>query len=496
MSDKIRMSGMVSGLDTESIITALTSNYKTKVDKAKGEQKKLSWTQDAWKTMNTKIYGLYSGKVSNMRYSTAYSKKVTKSSNSALSVEAGSDAAEGNSTAKIISMAKSGYLTGAQITAEDGSALTTSSKVTDLGIEAGTKISIACGDETKEIEITDTMTMSELTSAMKEVGVNANFDATNKRLFISAKSTGVANDFSITATDEAGNDAIAKLGLSESAGAIRINASDAELELNGARFTSSSNSFNINGNKYTINAMTDEDISLNTSMDTSGIYSNIESLLNDYNSVMKSMAESYYAESASKYSMLTDEEREALSDKEAEDWDNKIKDALLRKDSTLNNVMQAMKNAMNTAIEIDGVSYTLSDFGIGTGSYFNTDETDRNLLHIDGNKNDEVSSSNKDKLSSLISSNPELVSQFFSKLSDKLYNAMGDTMKSTDYSSIYKVYNDKKMKTDYNNYTQKISDLEEKLSAAEERYYKRFSSMEKMLSQINDTSSSISSLFS
>ena len=39
-SNKIRMSGMVSGMDTESLITALTSNQKTKVDKAKGEQKR------------------------------------------------------------------------------------------------------------------------------------------------------------------------------------------------------------------------------------------------------------------------------------------------------------------------------------------------------------------------------------------------------------------------------------------------------------------------
>ena len=45
-SNKIRMSGMVSGMDTESLITALTSSHKTKVDKAKGEQKKLGWKQD------------------------------------------------------------------------------------------------------------------------------------------------------------------------------------------------------------------------------------------------------------------------------------------------------------------------------------------------------------------------------------------------------------------------------------------------------------------
>lgn len=487
---------MSSGLDTESLITALTSNYKTKVDNAKMDQKKLGWTQDAWKSMNSKIYSLYSGKVSNMRYSTAYTKKVTTSSNSALSVQAGSAAAEGTMSAKIISMAKSGYLTGGKIEAADGTAVTNASKVTDLGIEAGTKISISAGDQTKEIEITDSMTMSELTSMMKEVGVNVNFDANNKRLFISSKATGTENNFTVTASDEAGNDALTKLGLTADSGAVKIDGSDAELELNGAIFTSSSNVFSINGSTYTINAMSDEEISLKTAVDTSGIYSAIESLLKEYNETMKAMSTSYNAESASKYKMLTDEMRDVMSEKEAEDWDNKIKDSLLRKDSKLGGVINAMKNAMLESIEIDGVKYSLGDFGISTAGYFNSDENDRNLLHIAGNKNDEVSASQIDKLAKQISENPELVSKFFSALSDKLYNAMGNTMKSTDYSSIYKVYDDKKMQSDYANYNKKISDLEAKLSEAEDRYYKKFSIMEKMLSKINDTNNSLSSLFS
>ena len=34
---------------------------------------------------------------------------------------------------------------------------------------------------------------------------------------------------------------------------------------------------------------------------------------------------------------------------------------------------------------------------------------------------------------------------------------MKDKMDSTEYSSVYKVYEDKKMQTEYNNYTQKIA---------------------------------------
>ena len=56
----IRITGLTSGLDTESIISALVSSYNYKTNKYKKAQTKLSWKQDAWKTLNTKIYSLYS----------------------------------------------------------------------------------------------------------------------------------------------------------------------------------------------------------------------------------------------------------------------------------------------------------------------------------------------------------------------------------------------------------------------------------------------------
>lgn len=490
-SNKIRMSGMVSGMDTESLITALTSNYKTKVDKAKGEQKKLSWKQDAWKSMNSQIYGLFSGKLSNMRFSTAYNKKVTTSSNSALSVIAGDNASEGTMTAKVKSLAKAGNITGAEIKAADGSKVTQDTKVTDLGIAAGTKMGFTVAGEAHEIEITEDMTMYGLTSKLREAGLNANFDVENKRLFISAKETGASNDFKFTSGDAA----LKKLGLTASSGATRINGSDAELELNGATFKSSTNTFKINGSTYTANAVSDETITLKTATDTSGVYDTIKNFFKEYNTVINSMSKAYNAESSSKYSMLTDEMKEVMSEKEVEDWEGKIKDSLLRKDESLNKIMSAMRDVMSQTIEIDGKKYSLADFGIDKQSYLTADANERYAYHIAGDSDDEVSSGKTDKLKKAISEDPELVSKFFTELSNKLYESMNNQMKSTDYSSVYKVYEDKKMQKDYDSYTKKIADLEAKLTEAEDRYYKKFGQMESMLSKLNSSSSSISALF-
>ncbi len=490
-SNKIRMSGMVSGMDTEALITALTSNYKTKVDKAKTDQKKLGWTQDAWKSMNSKIYGLYSGKLSAMRFSDSYNKKVTTSSSSALSVTAGGNAVEGTMTAKVKSLAVAGYLTGAKISTSAGEKVTQDTQLTELGITAGSKITLNVAGEAKEIEVTEDMTMYGFTSELKKAGVNANFDVENKRLFISAKETGADKDFKFTD----GTEALNKLGLTAKAGSNRIYGSDAELELNGATFKSSSNTFKINGSTYTVNEATNENITLKTATDTSGIYNTIKNFFKEYNETMNAMSKAYNAESASKYSMLTDEMKEVMSEKEIEEWEGKIKDSLLRKDESLNGIMSVMRDVMAAGIEIDGKKYTLADFGIDKQNYLNAAENEKYAYHIAGDKDDEISSGKTDKLNAAIAENPELVSKFFTELSNKLYQAMDKKMASTEYSSVYKVYNDKKMQTEYTSYNKKIAELEAKLTEAEDRYYKKFGQMESMLSKLNDSSSSISALF-
>lgn len=495
MSDMMRLTGLSSGMDTESIVSALVSSKKTKVDEAKQAQKKLEWTQDAWKSMNSKIYGLYSGKLSSMRFSTSYNKKSTKTSNDALSVVSGEGAVNGTYTAKINSVAKAGYLTGAEISTKDGGKVTSNTKLADLGIIEGSTIGIQYKGKTTQIEIGADMTMGQLVNKLKEVGVNASFDEGNQRLFVSAKETGVANDFKFVGGGAYETDALNKLGLTASVGSTRIKGSDAEMVLNGATFKSSTNTFTINGSTYTVNKVVDEEISITTENDTSGIYDMVRDFIKEYNEVMNSMTKSFNAASAKGYEPLTDEQMEVMTEKQIEDWEDKIKDSLLRKDTTLSGVMTAMRSAMTQGVEIDGKTYYLSDFGIGAGNYFEVDAEEKYALHIDGDSNDGYSSGKADKLKAAIASDPELVTKFFTQLSSKLYDNMTEKMASSDYSSIYKVYNDKKMKSDYDKYTKDIKELEKKLTAAEDRYYKKFAAMEKAMAQLNSSGNAISGLF-
>ena len=71
MSDLLRMTGMYSGMDTESIIADLVAVRQEKVNTIKKSQTKHEWKQEAWKELNTKLKNLQSKYLSSMRFTTA-----------------------------------------------------------------------------------------------------------------------------------------------------------------------------------------------------------------------------------------------------------------------------------------------------------------------------------------------------------------------------------------------------------------------------------------
>ena len=520
MSDLLRMTGMYSGIDTESIVSQLVQAKSQKVTKLKNEQTKLEWKQEAWQDMNKKLYSLYSNTLSDLRFSSAYKKKSTVSSDTTkATVVASESAVNGTQTLKITHLAKSGYLTGAELkqkeveeTKSDGTKTTkkvdwtTDDKLSDIDSSmVGKKItiSVGTGDEKKEtsIEITEEMKISDFVGKLKEAGVNASFDTTNQRFFISSTSTGLKNEFSLSSDNlDSGDSVLKALGMEANAtyenGAkcTRIAAQDAVIELNGAEFKSDTNTFSING--LTINAVgeTEEEISIVTSTDYDGIYDTIKDFITEYNEIINEVNKKYNADSARKYDVLSDEEKEAMTDEQIENWEGKIKDSLLRKDNTLYSIMNGLKSSMSEGIEVNGKTMYLFDFGVETLSYFEAEEDERNAYHILGDKEDDKVSGKDDKLKKAIASNPDEVAEFFSGLCKKMYSNLDEMMKSTDYSSMYKVYDDKRLKEEYDDYTKKIAEAEEKLNDYEDKWYDKFSAMEVALSKLQSNTNAVTSM--
>lgn len=537
----IRMTGMVSGLDTDSIVKELVSAYSTKKEKYEKERTKLGWKQEIWKDLNKEVNTFYKS-VGNLRFAGGYStKKTTSSDTTKATVSAGSNAVTGTQKLHVLSTAQSGYLTGGKITASDSSAkVTSSTKLSELGFtEDETALKFIAKDKdgkdiSADIKLSKDSTISDAVKALRYVGLNASFDENNGRIFLSSSATGASTDFSLKSDgSDASKNLLNTLALNTDASevteaskrATKIDGSDAAIVLNGVVYTSSSNNFSINGLSISVNAVTDsvdlskaktngsldadkisdmlvntplndsEAISITTSTDTQGIYDKIKDFITSYNNIINKMTKLYNADSAGNYEPLTDDEKSEMSDSEIEKWETKIKDSLLRRDSTLSTVMSAMTTAMSGGATVNGKTYFLSNFGISTLGYMNAAENEQNAYHIDGDEDDENTSGNTDKLMTALNSDPDTVMDFMKQMATNLYNAIDKQMTSTTLRSKYSIYNDKEMTTQYKNYTTTIKEWETKISDKEDYYYKKFSSMESALSKLNSQTSSLSGLF-
>ena len=531
----VRITGLTSGLDTDSIVQELVSAYSYKVQSYEKEKTTLEWTEEAWSDVNKDIYSFYTKQLGTMRYQSSYTDKSTTVSNSAAaSVTASASAVSGSQTLEITQLAKSGYLTGENI----GSGYSSSTTLGELDSSfTDSTITVRVGTEDDytdtEISLTSSSTIGDVVTALKSAGLTASFDATNGRFFISASATGAANNFTLIEDAEGTGSALAALGLDYNATdskASKIDGQDSEILLNGASFTSSSNNYSINGLTISALAETSSPITITTNTDTTGIYNKIKEFFSNYNTLINSMTEKYNADSSKGYEPLTDDEKDEMSDTEIEKWEQKIKDALLRRDSTLSSVMSTFSNSLSKSYYIlDGAAatynstkggyvykgevvatsqseldswadangakkYSLSSFGIKTLGYIYAAENEQYAYHIDGDEDDSNTSSNTDKLRAAISDDPETVMAFFAALISDTYTSVSDKMSRTSLSSAYTVYNDKQMDKEISEIDDMIDKWQERLEELEEYWYSKFSAMETALAQLQAEQSSMASL--
>jgi Flagellar hook-associated protein 2 C-terminus. len=178
-----------------------------------------------------------------------------------------------------------------------------------------------------------------------------------------------------------------------------------------------------------------------------------------------------------------------MTDDQIEKWENKIKDSLLRRDTSLGTLINIFRNITSQTVMVDDTKYSLASFGITTKNY-----SEKGILYISGDEDMSASAYSDNKLKEAISNDPDTVMQVFTTLASNLYKSLSDQMKSTSLSSALTVYNDKELDKTLRNYKTQLSDLEDRLDKMEERYYQQFSAMESALEKLNAQSSYLSAL--
>lgn len=344
--------------------------------------------------------------------------------------------------------------------------------------------------------------------------VNIKYDETADGFVITSKQLGAGDNIIIGAVQEGNFFGAAGASTIDIDPATMEDGKDAEAIIDEQRVIRNTNTFTLNGATFTLVKPHADPVSesetVSLSMNTDEIYNNVKGFVDKYNEVISFINTKLTEKYDRDYQPLTDEQKEDLSEEEIKKWETTAKTGLLKGDSLLQNIAYNMRNALTDSVA--GMSTTLSSIGITTGEY-----SEKGKLLID-----------ETKLKAAIESNPNAISELFTKESDISYSAANTAaLRSQRYkneglaSRISDILNDNIRTvggkglllekagiqgdtTEYtnliykqiDNYDDSISEMIDKLNDKEDRYYAKFTALEKYISQMSTQSSWISQQFS
>ncbi|MDL5024239.1 flagellar hook-associated protein 2 [Bacillus velezensis] len=506
-----RITGLNSGLDVDSLVKKMMDAEKQPLNKLNQQKQTLEWKRDAYREVNTQIADMYSTTFNNMLMSTNWNKKTVTSSDSSVSAAAVSAEQNISTSMSVQQLATpTTYKSSGAINFTSGQSQTLKFNVTNPGETKPTEVNVTIAATDTIDDVISKLNSSGLgVTALKEKISNGT-DYVDTIAFTSNKT---GEGFTLAAGDDATKSFLKdQLGFAvdDATNELTANAEgkNAKFTFNGLEMTKTSNNFTINGIKYTLNSVTDSNktVTINSTTDTDGIFDNIKDFVDKYNTLIKSANEKVTESKYRDYKPLTDEQREAMTDKQIEQWEAKAKSGLLRSDSTLQNGLAEMRLDLYSTVTIDGKKYQLADFGIETSSYEDQGKFGKLVIK------DEA------KLKQKITENPSLVAKLFNADSTSTItdSSTGKTIKNPEEQGIARRLKDtlNKMQTkiskqagtessvsssfaigkSLNEIETNISNMKTKLDDIESRYYKKFSALDTALEKLNSQSSYLTSM--
>ncbi|MCZ8523605.1 MULTISPECIES: flagellar filament capping protein FliD [Paenibacillus] len=494
-----RLTGISSGLDTDTLIKQLMKANRIPVDKLGQQKQTVEWQREAYKDINAKILDFRNNKLFNFKREGTFASKTmtTVGDTSAVAAKATGDAAAGTLKIEVTQMATPSISTSsAAITAD--TAFKTNVPLKDTEFAAGfTQVTPATSPVTyQEFDITvnsktirinpNTDSLDSMMSKINsQAGVTAFYDSTNRVVSLSGggQAISVGGDFMTNTL---------KLGAGSAP-------TDAQLKINGVATTRSSNSFSVNGVQVTLNGV--GAVTIDVKSDTDKVVDSIKTFINDYNSLLKTLQDKVGEDKFRNYTPLTSEQKEAMKDTDITLWEAKAKSGLLKNDSILMGLANSMRSSMSNPVETGNPKYrTLSAIGIDTGSY-----TEKGQLYI----------KSEAKLREAIEADPQAVINLFTQdgngdtdtsdvgVGERLYQDLMGGLEKIAKKAGTSAFSDMSVFKSDSDIGKKLTDLNTRISAGnsrltdlESRYYKQFAAMEAAMSKYNSQSSYLSNAFS
>ncbi|MGO4110616.1 flagellar filament capping protein FliD [Paenibacillus sp. YAF4_2] len=181
----LRVTGLASGIDYESMITKLMDAQRVPLDKLNQKKQINQWVQDDYRTLNNKILD-FKNAAFDMKLQSGYLAKSATSSNDSIATVSGTaNAIEGQYTLKVQQLAGAASLTSGKLTG---------TKLSDMGIATASKITIKGAKGSVDLDINPNDSFEQFAanfnSQSAATGVKVSYDSTLKTMFFSSTKTG------------------------------------------------------------------------------------------------------------------------------------------------------------------------------------------------------------------------------------------------------------------------------------------------------------------
>lgn len=337
-----------------------------------------------------------------------------------------------------------------------------------------------------------TQVVSKVNSS--NAGVSMFYDSFSDKVSLTRKETG---DFLAGAGNEISATGTFAADLLKFSGSTETGGQNAKFTINGLQTERTTNTFTMDGVTFTLKqTFTDGNaVSVNVSNDTTKVFDNIKGFIDKYNELIDKISKKTSEEYYRSYSPLTDQQREDLSDKQQEKWEEMAKSGLLRRDPILSQALSGMRTDFYAPVQnasVNPIFNQLASIGIKTTANY----MEGGKLQID-----------EAKLKKAIEEDPTSVENLFRatgtndseqgimhRLTDTVNQAM-DKLKERA-GNTFSTNQQFMLGRQLSNVDKQINRFEDRMKIVEDRYWRQFTAMEKAIQKANSQSSYLMQQFS
>lgn len=493
--NQIRFAGLASGLDTESIVKELMSVERHPLNKLFQKKQVLEWQRDSYREVNTLLKDFDTLIFDGVFRQSTFTKKTVSTSNEQ-AVEARAIQAGANVSVQIqveqlaaseiwVSQGNASFIEGAR---------TLKFAVTQPGQSEAEEVTI-------EIDETDALQDVLRKLNQSKLGVTVFEDEFNGNLVMTMNATGAGAKIALAGEAEemaATRDFMSMLGFAVTEDNVlesSIQGKNAVFKINGYQTERTSNVFTLNGMEYTLKNVTDAPVTISTATDVDSIFEAIVKFVDEYNKLVDELNSKLTEPKYRNYPPLTDEQKEEMTERQIELWEERAKSGLLRGDSIISGGLNQMRIDLYSGVELeDGTKLFLSDFGISPMK----DYTQHGKLEIDAEKLREKIAEDPMKLYELFNGSSQgstdpaglgiahRLRNSMKRMTVQIEERAGNNLRTNQQFAIGRNIID---------VDKQIERMQARLQKIEERYWRQFAAMEQAIQRANQQSMFLFELF-